>query len=435
MIDIKILRENPEIVKHALIYKAVKGVDVEEVLRLDAMRVELQKKLDEKRSERNKLSALEKGQKPSQDSIEAGKKLKAEIAILEEEFKNTEEAFYSLYKKIPNIPTTDTPLGLTEDENVEVKKWGNIRQFDFEPLNHYDIAAKFDWIDKERAAKVSGARFAYLKGELVRLQLALMTWVIDTLGNREVLQGIIEKENLQISSKPFLPILPPFMIRTAPYDAMDRLYPTEERYKIEGQDLWLQGSAEHVLGSMHQDEVFAEDELPVRYIGYATSFRGEAGTYGKDMEGIIRMHQFDKLEMESFSAAETSHDEHLFFSAIQEYLMQQLNLPYRKLQKCTFDIGKPNAKGSDIEVWLPGQGKYRETHTADYMTDYQARRLNTRVKRKSWELELIHTNDATAFACGRALVGIMENYQQADGSVEIPEVLRPYMWGKTHIGK
>jgi len=173
------------------------------------------------------------------------------------------------------------------------------------------------------------------------------------------------------------------MIKTAPYDAMDRLHPTEERYKIEGQDLWLQGSAEHVLGSMHQDEIFREQDLPLRYIGYATSFRGEAGTYGKDMEGIIRMHQFDKLEMESFSTAETSHEEHLFFSAIQEHLMQELQLPYRKLQKCTFDIGKPNAKGSDIEVWLPGQGKYRETHTADYMTDYQARRLNTRVKRKS----------------------------------------------------
>lgn len=178
---------------------------------------------------------------------------------------------------------------------------------------------------------------------------------------------------------------------------------------------------------MHANEIFSEKNMPVRYIGYATSFRGEAGTYGKDMEGIIRMHQFDKLEMESFSTAETSHDEHLFFSGIQEYLMQQLGIPYRKLQKCTFDIGKPNAKGSDIEAWFPGQGKYRETHTADYMTDYQARRLQTRVRRENGEIELIHTNDATAFACGRALIAILENYQNEDGTVRVPDVLVPFI--------
>ncbi len=435
MIDIKILRENPDIVRHALKYKWVKWIDVDEVLHLDSKRVELQKQIDDLRAERNKIAQAWKGQKPSEESIEAGKKLKNKITEHESQFKVIEERFFTLYKQIPNIPSEDTPLGLTEEENLEVKKWGIIRDFDFTALNHYEIAEQFGWIDKERAAKVAGSRFAYLKWDLVRLQLALMTWVMDTLSNEDILRGIIEREWLNISSKPFLPILPPFMIKTAPYDAMDRLHPTEERYKIEGQDLWLQGSAEHVLGSMHQDEIFREQDLPLRYIGYATSFRGEAGTYGKDMEGIIRMHQFDKLEMESFSTAETSHEEHLFFSAIQEHLMQELQLPYRKLQKCTFDIGKPNAKGSDIEVWLPGQGKYRETHTADYMTDYQARRLNTRVKRKSWEIELVHTNDATAFACGRALVGILENYQQADGSVEIPEALHLYMWGKTHIGK
>jgi seryl-tRNA synthetase len=222
------------------------------------------------------------------------------------------------------------------------------------------------------------------------------------------------------------------MIKTAPYDAMDRLEPREERYKIEGEDLWLQGSAEHVLGAMHAGEIFKEVDMPVRYVGFATSFRGEAGTYGKDMEGIIRMHQFDKLEMESFSTAETSHEEYLFMSAIQEYLMQKLELPYQKLQKCTYDIGKPNAKGSDIEVWFPGQNKYRETHTADYMTDYQARRLQTRVRRTSGELELVHTNDATALS-QRPLIAIIENYQNADMTVTIPEVLRPYMGGKERI--
>lgn len=267
----------------------------------------------------------------------------------------------------------------------------------------------------------------------MKLQFALIQWVMDTLGDYKVLAHIIAEHQLNISDKPFTPVLPPYMIKTTPYDAMDRLEPREDRYKIDGEDLWLQGSAEHVLGSMHAGEIFAESDMPVRYLGYATSFRGEAGTYGKDMEGIIRMHQFDKLEMESFSTAETSHDEHLLFSAIQEYLMQQLEIPYQKLQKCTFDIGKPNAKGSDIEAWLPGQSQYRETHTADYMTDYQSRRLQTRVRRSSGDVELIHTNDATAFACGRALIAIIENYQNEDCTVTVPKVLRNYIGGKERI--
>lgn len=260
--------------------------------------------------------------------------------------------------------------------------------------------------------------------------MALVQWVMDTLGSREILAKVIAENNLNVSDKPFIPVLPPLMIKTDPYDAMDRLEPREDRYKIEGEDLWLQGSAEHVLGSMHAGEIFTEEQMPVRYLGYATSFRGEAGTYGKDMEGIIRMHQFDKLEMESFSTKETSHDEHLLFSALQEYMMQQLEIPYQKLQKCTFDIGKPNAKGSDIEAWLPGQQKYRETHTADYMTDYQSRRLQTRVRRADGSVELIHTNDATAFACGRILVAMIENYQNADATIRVPKVLQNYIGGK-----
>jgi seryl-tRNA synthetase len=371
--------------------------------------------------------------KPEPHLLAEAKEIKEKIQSLEPEFEKIETEFLALYKKIPNIPTADTPIGLTEEENVMVKQWGKIREFDFPIKNHAEIAAVRGWIDKERAANVAGSRFAYLKGDLVKLQFALIQWVMDSLSDSTVLAGIIKEHKLNVSDKPFVPVLPPYMIKTAPYDAMDRLEPSEDRYKIEGQDLWLQGSAEHVLGSMHAGEIFAEAEMPVRYLGYATSFRGEAGTYGKDMEGIIRMHQFDKLEMESFSTAETSHDEHLLFSGIQEWLMQQLEIPYQKLQKCTFDIGKPNAKGSDIEAWLPGQSQYRETHTADYMTDYQSRRLQTRVRRSSGDVELIHTNDATAFACGRALVAIMENYQNADCTVTVPKVLRNYIGGKERI--
>jgi seryl-tRNA synthetase len=188
-----------------------------------------------------------------------------------------------------------------------------------------------------------------------------------------------------------------------------------------------------VLGSMHQDEILAEADLPLRYIGYATSFRREAGTYGKDMEGMFRMHQFDKLEMESLGLAENGLQEHLFLVAIQEKFMQLLGIPYHVLTKCTADIGKPNARGIDIEAWLPAQGKYRETHTADYMTDYQARRLKTRVKRADGRVELIHTNDATAFALSRTPIAIIENFQTTEGNVRVPEVLQPFMNGRSEI--
>ncbi len=433
MIDIKILRNNPEIIKKALHDKVTKWVDLDRVIELDAARLALGQELDALRMRRNDISASMGKGKPEPHLLAEAKELKEKIQTGEKKFEEIESEFLTLYKKIPNIPTLDTPIGLTEEENVIVKQWGKIREFDFPIKNHAEIATVRGWIDKERAANVAGSRFAYLKGDLVKLQFALIQWVMDSLSDSTVLAGIIKEHNLSVSDKPFLPVLPPYMIKTAPYDAMDRLEPREDRYKIEGEDLWLQGSAEHVLGSMHAGEIFDEVEMPVRYLGYATSFRGEAGTYGKDMEGIIRMHQFDKLEMESFSTAETSHEEHLLFSGIQEWLMQQLEIPYQKLQKCTFDIGKPNAKGSDIEAWLPGQSQYRETHTADYMTDYQSRRLQTRVRRTSGDVELIHTNDATAFACGRALVAIMENYQNADCTVTVPKVLRNYIGGKERI--
>ncbi len=433
MIDIKILRNTPDVVRKALHDKVTRWVDLDEVIRLDSERVKLQQELDALRARKNEISASMGKGKPEPSVLEEAKSVKEKIQALEPEYDRVEGEFLALYKRIPNIPTADTPIGLTEEENVVVKQWGKIREFAFTPKNHAEIAAVRGWIDKDRAANVAGARFAYLMGDLVRLQFALIQYVMDTLGDSSILDKIIAENNLKVSNKPFTPVLPPYMIKTAPYDAMDRLEPREERYKIEWEDLWLQGSAEHVLGSMHAGEIFSEADMPVRYLGYATSFRGEAGTYGKDMEGIIRMHQFDKLEMESFSTAETSHDEHLLFAGVQEYLMQSLEIPYQKLQKCTFDIGKPNAKGSDIEAWLPGQGKYRETHTADYMTDYQARRLQTRVRRNSGEVELIHTNDATAFACGRALVAIMENYQNEDCTINVPKVLQKYLGGKERI--
>lgn len=426
MIDIRILRDHPDLVKTAVRNKRAQMSDrqLDELLELDSRRRQLLHDLDESRRQRKALAEVGKPGQPSPEHIAAGKALKEQTLQLETEFDRLDERYLSLLKLVPNLPASDVPVGSSEEENQVTKTVGEQPRFGFTPKNHWQLAEALGLIDKERAAKVTGSRFAYLKGPLVQLQFALMQFGLRVLIDRDALARIAAGAALSVDTKPFVPVLPPLMIRTQPYDAMDRLEPREERYKIEGEELWLQGSAEHVLGSMHMGETFDERDLPLRYAGYATSFRREAGTYGKDMEGIIRMHQFDKLEMESLTTAEAGPQEHLFLIAIQEYLMQQLELPYQVIMKCTADIGKPNARGVDINVWLPGQDRYRETHTADYMTDYQARRLQTRVRRPSGAVEFVHTNDATAFS-QRPLIAILENYQQADGSVVVPKALQP----------
>lgn len=430
MLDINYIRANRQKVEDAIKNKGYE-IDLAEILNLDDERKSLSQKIDNLRQERNQVSAKMKNGKPDKTLIERGKKLKKELSELEPKLSEVEKEYVSKLKTVPNVPEDDVPIGLSEDENQVAEVVGKPRDFNFTPKNHYEIGQERDWIDKERASKVTGARFAYIKGEMVKLQMAIVNFVMDSLSDERVIKEIIEKNGLDgVSTKPFTLVLPPLMLRTEMYDAMDRLEPSEDRYKIEGEELWLQGSAEHVLGSMHAGEIFSEAELPARYLGYATSFRQEAGTYGKDMEGIIRMHQFDKLEMESFSTKETSRKEHELFVAIQRWLLEQLMLPYRVIRKCTYDIGKPDARGIDMEVWLPGQNKYRETHTADYMTDYQSRRLNTRVRRESGEVELVHTNDATAFALGRIMIAIIENNQNEDMTIRVPEVLRKYLNGK-----
>jgi seryl-tRNA synthetase len=429
MLDIRFIRENADQVQENA---RVKGYDVsiEELLRLDQTKRQLQQQSDELREKRNEISSRMKGGRPSDELIAEGKAVKDQLSELEVNLKGADGAYTDLLKKVPNMALAEVPVGLSEDENVIAKTVGEPRVYDFEVKNHAQLAESKGWIDKERAAKVAGSRFAYLKGDLVKLQFALIQFVMDKLSDQQFIDDIIADNDLTVSNKPFLPVLPPFMLRTELYDAMDRLEPRNDRYKIEDEDLWLQGSAEHVLGSMHADEIFSEQEMPVRYIGYATSFRREAGTYGKDMEGMFRMHQFDKLEMESLGVAEAGLEEHLFMVAIQEKIMELLEIPYRVVLKCTADIGKPNARGIDIDAWLPGQNNYRETHTADYMTDYQARRLKTRVRREGGEVELVHTNDATALPLSRGPIAILENHQRADGSVSIPAALRPYFGGR-----
>lgn len=430
MLDIRYIREHAQAVQENAQRKGY-DVDITTLIQRDEERRAVQQRADELRERRNANAAKMKGGRPEPSVIEEGKQIKTELSELETTLATLEEDVMIRLKAVPNMSHSDVPIGASEDENVVAKTVGTPKTFSFSPLNHAAIAEKRDWIDKERAAKVAGSRFAYIKGDLVKLQFAIIQFVLDTVTSEETLRRIANEAGLKdISVSPFTPILPPLMIRTELYDAMDRLEPRDDRYKLEGDDLWLQGSAEHVMGSMHAQEIIDEAALPVRYVGYATSFRREAGTYGKDMEGIMRMHQFDKLELESFTTADNGLNEHLLMVAIQEFLLSSLDIPYRVVQKCTADIGKPNARGIDMDAWLPGQDKYRETHTADYITDYQARRLQTRVRRTSGELELVHTNDATAFALGRAMIAIIENYQNEDGTVTVPEVLRPYLGGR-----
>jgi seryl-tRNA synthetase len=430
MLDIRFIRDNADLVQENARNKGY-DVDITHLLELDSARRDLNQKVEELREQRNTIASKMQGGRPSDDVIAEGKAVKEQLGAIEGELKETDESFTTLLKKIPNIAATDVPIGLSENDNIVSKTTGEPTQFSFTPRNHADIAIERGWLDKERAAKVTGSRFAYIKGDLVKLQFAIIQFVLDTLTDEAILAKIAQEAQVEVSDKAFTPVLPPLMIRTELYDAMDRLEPRDDRYKLEDDDLWLQGSAEHVLGSMHADEIIDEAHFPIRYVGYATSFRREAGTYGKDMEGILRMHQFDKLEIESFTTGEQGMNEHLFFVAIQEYLLKTLGLPYRVMQKVTGDIGKPNARGIDMETWLPGQSQYRETHTADYMTDYQSRRLKTRVRRASGDIELVHTNDATAFALGRIMIAIIENFQTEDGHVVVPEVLRPYVGNRS----
>jgi len=430
MLDIQFIRDNAELVTEKSKQKGY-DVDIQQLLGFDKERRELQQQAGELRRQRNELTEHGKGQKPSEEQIAKGREIREKINDLEHKLESIDKEFKVLLKAVPNMPTDDVPVGASEADNKVAKTVGDKPQFDFQPKHHYQLGEGKDWIDKERAAKVSGSRFAYLKGDLVRLQFAIIQWVMDTLGDEKVIQKIIDENNLQLTAKPFTPILPPAMLKTEPYEASARLNAEEVTYKIEQDDLWLNASAEHTLCTMYWNEILPEEQLPIRYIGYSTSFRREAGSYGKDTDGIMRLHQFDKLEMEVFSSGETGLQEHLLLIAIQEYLMQQLGLPYQVLQKCTADIGKPNARGVDIEAWLPGQNTYRETHTADYMTDYQARDLKIRVKRDDGSTQLVHTNDATAFALGRTMIAIMENFQTADGKVAVPEVLQPFLGADT----
>ncbi len=425
MIDIKFLRDNPNLVKLKSEQKGYK-VDIDKILELDRQRRELIVEVDDLRQQRNDLSKSKLAKDLQQATIDSVKTIKHSLNLKTEQLNHISQQFEDYLRQVPNLALDNVPIGRTEDDNVVVKQVGRLPEFSFQPQPHYILAENLGLIDNKRAAKISGSRFAYIKADLVKLQFALINFVFSSLSDQQVIDKIIKDNHLQTDNKPFTPILPPALLKTEPYLASSRLDEENVTYKIAQDDLWLNASAEHTLCTMYWNEVLDLKDLPIRYIGYSTSFRREAGTYGKDMEGIFRLHQFDKLEMEVFSTPEDGWNEHLLLVAIQEYLVSSLALPYQVLQKCTVDIGKPNAQGVDIETYLPGQAKYRETHSADYMTDYQSRDLKIRFKDNN-QIRLVHTNDATAFALSRILIAIIENYQTAEGRIMIPKILQPFM--------
>lgn len=426
MLDIKYIRENPDKVKENNKNRGVK-VDIDQFLELDKKRAALIKQVDELRAQKNKPKG-----KPTQEDLKKLKIIKEKEEKLAKELTEIEKKYKAIFIKIPNLTHSNVPVGKDENENVSLRKVGEIPKVDFKPKDHLELGETLDLIDMQHAAKITGARFFYLKNELVLLEYALLQLVFQTLTNENTLKEIAKIAKLDVSTKPFTPILPPDMIKPKYLEAMGRLDPKEDKFYTEKDDLYLVGSAEHTIGAMHADEFLDERELPLRYIGFSTAFRREAGSYGKDTRGIIRVHQFDKSEIVSFTTPEKGEVEQDFIIAIQEYLMQQIGIPYQAVAICTGDMGDPDYRQVDLEAWIPSQGKYRETHTSDYNTDYQARRLNIKVRRSDGKTEFVHMNDATAFA-GRPMVAILENYQQKDGSIKIPEVLQKYMGGLKEI--
>jgi seryl-tRNA synthetase len=420
MIDLKLLIENPEKIKKAIQKKRYQG-DLDAVIRMDQDRRALMQNIESLKAEQNKLSK-------EIPSVPADKKqeLLARSKTIKEKLTNLEPRLEEIKKKleaevllIPNPTLDSVPEGKDENENTVIKTVGEKPKFDFEPLDHITLGKKHDLIDIETASHTSGTRFYYLKNEAVLLEFALIQFVMQKL-----------------LSKGFKPILPPVLVKEKAM-VNTGFFPADrnEIYHVNPQedDLYLVGTSEVPLCMLHADQIVEAEKLPLRYMGFSTCFRREAGSYGKDTHGIIRVHQFDKIEMFSFCHPEKAEEEHEFIRTIEEEIMTELGFHYQVLNICGGDLGNPAAKKYDIETWIPTQGKFRELTSCSNCTDYQARRANIRF-REGKENRIIHTLNGTAVAMSRTLVAILENYQQKDGSIEIPEALRGYMGGRTKIG-
>lgn len=421
MLDIKFIRNNPDIVKIGCQKKNI-NIDIDKILELDKEYRGLLTQVEEKQALLNKFSKAIGEEKDyaskTAATIQEAKKLKGEIKELEEKIEKIKPELEKLLLLIPNLPLGSVPEGKDENDNVVLREVGEKTKFDFEIKDYFVLAEEKDWIDTKRAAKVAGSRFGYIKGEAALLEFALIRYALDILIKEE-----------------FIFVLPPVMINRKSMGAMGYLERGEDEiYHLEKDDLYLIGTSEQSIGPMHMDEIFEENELPRRYVGFSPCFRREAGSYGKDTKGILRVHQFNKLEMFSFCRPEDSLKEHQLLLSLEEKLMQALEIPYRVLNICAGDLGDPAAAKYDVEAWFPSQGKYRETHSTSNCADFQARRLNIRYLKLNPHFEkggqggisFVHTLNGTAFS-ERLLLTIIENYQKKDGSVETPLILKKYL--------
>jgi seryl-tRNA synthetase len=401
MIDLKAARNEPDAFRAALARKGAADL-FDELLEADARWRQLETQVTELRA---KTSV--KG-KPTTEQLEELQRIKADLQHLEAEHSEAEKRRQDLWDRVPNPPDEATPDGDTEEDAVVVRRVGEPQSFDFPAKDHLDLAAVYGWIDMERASRVSGSRFAYRVGDVALLELALYRFALDRL---------VEKG--------FVPMLPPVLVRE---EAMygTGFFPTDEVniYAVERDGLFLVGTSEVSLAAFHTGEILEEDALPLRYAGYSTCFRREAGAAGKDTRGMFRVHQFDKVEMFVFTFAERSRDEHERLLEIEEELVQELDVPYRVVNVAAGDLGASATKKYDIEAWFPGQERYREITSTSNTTDYQSRRLGVRVRRTG-KLEPVHTLNGTAVTA-RVLIALMENFQDDDGSIAVPEVLREF---------
>jgi seryl-tRNA synthetase len=425
MLDVKFVREHQEEVERALKNRG-QEISLEEFRRREAERRRFLTRLEELRYERNSLSK-EVGALMQAGKRDEAKPLRDRVTSINEESKNLEaqaEAQDTWVREfllnLPNIPHESVPLGASADDNPVVHTWGEAPRFDFAPQSHWDIGENLGILDFERAAKITGARFALLRRAGARLERALINFMLD----------------LHTGKHGYTEVLPPFIANEDSLRATGQLPKfQEDLFKLEGLNYYLIPTAEVPVTNIHRDEILEASDLPLSYTAYTPCFRSEAGSYGKDVRGLIRQHQFDKVELVKFTLPEHSYDELERLLADAEEVLKELGLHYRVVVLCTGDMGFAAAKTYDIEVWLPGQGLYREISSCSNFESYQARRAAIRCRRPGAKgTELVHTLNGSGLAVGRTLVAILENYQQADGSVVIPEKLRPYMGGMERIG-
>jgi len=422
MLDLKFIRSNLDKVKEMLKNRGY-DLDISVFESVDKERRETLTTLESLRHQRNRVSddiaSMKKKGEDASQIIDEMKKVSAEIKEREAELSQVEDKINPFLMLVPNMPHESVAIGVDENDNPEIRKWGEIRGMDFEPLPHWEIGERLDILDFARASKIAGARFALYRGAGALLERALINFMLD-VHTRE--HGYTE-------------VLPPFMVNSAAMTGTGQLPKfKEDLFKIEGWDYYLIPTAEVPVTNIHREEILREEDLPFCYVSYTPCFRSEAGSYGKDTRGLIRQHQFNKVELVKFSRPEESWDELEKLTNDAEEILKRLELPYRVVSLCTGDLGFSAAKTYDLEVWLPGQNLYREISSCSNFVEFQARRAGIRFKRKGASgTQLVHTLNGSGLAVGRTLVAVLENYQQKDGSIAIPEALKPYMGGMEFI--